>query len=68
LRLVAKLGPVCSFSQPCRRWRRSTGYSRNNLGVAARNFAALAGRIQQALLLQHFGSALLVAAAFSWGC
>lgn len=41
LRLAAKSGPRCSFSQPCRSGRRSTRYSRNNLGVAARNFAAL---------------------------
>lgn len=41
LRLAAKLGPRWSFSQPCRSGRRSTRYSRNNLGVAARNFAAL---------------------------
>lgn len=46
LRLAAKQGPRCSFSQPCRRGRRSTRYSRNNLGVAARNFAALEERNQ----------------------
>lgn len=59
LRLAAKLDTGCSFNQPCRRWRRSTRYSRNNLGVAARNFTAVTERIQQALLLPHIGLALL---------
>lgn len=53
LRLAAKSGPRCSFSQPCRSGRRSTRYSRNNLGVAARNFASTE-RTQGAFLLCHY--------------
>lgn len=67
LRLAAKLGPGCRFNQPRRRRRRSTRYSRNNLGVAARNFAAVTERIQQTLLLPHIGSTVLLGAAFVWG-